>query len=87
VKLYHWRSELLQNYGDGWLIAVAATPEEAREKIRAGFEANDRERHEWDWHFDDEDARESRAKRREQLETDLRPEPVASDHLYIPGSE
>ena len=86
MNLYSWRSELLRNYGTGLLIAVAETPDGAREKIRAGFDAWDKYRYEW-CTFDDPDDVRERKERRDQLEVDLRGEPFMGDHLYVAGSE
>ena len=38
MKLYMWRSQFLANWGRGYMIAVASSPEEAREKLLKEFE-------------------------------------------------
>ena len=36
---YLWRSDVLKQYRPGHIIAVGSTVEDARERVRAGFEA------------------------------------------------
>lgn len=85
-RLFYWRSELLANYGAGWLVAAAPSADEARAAIRAAYDAWVAEERSW-WlipsdHGDDE-VGEGRAK----LEADLAAEPVEAVTLYVRGSD
>jgi alkanesulfonate monooxygenase SsuD/methylene tetrahydromethanopterin reductase-like flavin-dependent oxidoreductase (luciferase family) len=86
--LYHWSSTYLQNYGPGHVIVAADSPEEARQRALAQFDAFDRERHGWMYGPDDVyDDPEEIAARRRVFEADLAKEPEVRDVLFVGGSE
>lgn len=91
MTLYRWRSSALKNYGDGHIIVLAGSPEEAREKARVAFQAWLRANREWLFHvvtgevneWDRDDVAEYLTK----LETDLSGEPETSEVFLIAGSD
>ncbi len=92
-QIYVWHSDYLKNYAPGHVIAMAASADEAREKIMAGFETHDRERYEWDWtdidnNWDDDGDTAARIEsRRALLRDDIAGEPRIVETLFVSGSE
>ena len=85
MKLYVWRSRALKNYGLGWMIAVASSPEEARQYLLNKFEE-----YFWEESFmekDDPDDREIYEKELEITAEDLSALPDELEALFIPGSD
>ena len=78
--MYVWRSEALKNYGLGWLIATASTPDEARSIIKDNAEKYILKQRSW---YESEDVDHFIA----LIEIDLRLEPENYSVIYIAGSE
>jgi len=88
ANLYRWHSALLANYAPGDLIAVADSADEAREKLRAGFDTWVKEHREWVLYVEPEDEeQDGKTALRRKLETDLLAQPEIHQALYIRGSE
>ena len=84
ASLFSWRSEMLQNYRPGLLVAVARDPDEARDMIRANYMAWVEKNRDW-WLLDED--REELDTARQRLEADLAAEPATDGVLFISGSE
>jgi hypothetical protein len=84
MQMYMWRNEALKNYGQGHLVAIAETPEQARKKLRDGFFDYLKEHYGWMFDILDEEGIEEK---RNLIEKDLIPEPTVTELLYITGSE
>jgi hypothetical protein len=81
-----WWSDLLKQYAQGRLIAVAHTPDEARRKIREQFPAWLAERYSWLSPLDEDDI-EQVEELKGKLEADLAKEPEVHGVIYVSGSE
>ncbi len=89
--LHQWRSSALKNYGDGHIIVLAASPDEAREKARVAFQEWLRANREWlfdvatgevhEWDRDDV------AEYMTKFEADIAAEPQIRDTILIAGSD
>ena len=91
MQIYRWHSELLRQYGQGDLIAVASSAREARDKLRAGFDAWAKEHRDYEWSeahgaYGGEPDTEGLDKLRERFASDLAAEPTVHDTLWIEGS-
>lgn len=84
MQMFMWWSDLLQNYAQGRLIAVADDADTARQMIAAQYEVWVKEHREW-WLFEDD--HEQIDQGRAQLTADLAPEPETFTVLYVAGSE
>ena len=91
MNLYVWRSKYLQSYGEGQIIALARSVEEAREKARLEYDRHSRERFSYfyDGVGEDYDDQAQLEVHRREFEADITEEPqiVASGCLFIQGSE
>ena len=94
MKLYHWNSKLLQAYGDGDIIVMAESVDEARNKVFRQFDPLEEgnpfedcytQMLYWD---NDEDYPTEYMKRLNALREDLNKEPMQpiSDVICINGS-
>lgn len=75
-----WRSNVLKNYGRGWIVAAAHDVATARDLVRREFDAFARER----WHYLDV---VEIAEKREEMESDIADDPVPHGVLFIMGSD
>jgi hypothetical protein len=84
MKLYVWRSLYLANWAPGYMMAVAQSPEEAKQRIMEEFE-----RHYWEgWrNKEDPEDQEEFLKQRETTEEDLQALPEEVEVLFILGSD
>lgn len=86
MQLFHWRSKALQNYSLGDLVVCAENIEQAREKLRASFDAYLRAEPDYLFYLDDtEDLDRLKALFEADLAAAPRPTPFGA--LYIPGGE
>lgn len=90
-KIYRWDSNLLKQYSRGDLIALATSAEEAREKLRAGFDDWAKEHREYEWAeahglWGQEIDTSGLDELRETFEEDLAAEPVVHETLWMSGS-
>lgn len=85
MKLYVWRSLYLANWAPGYMMAVAQSPEEAKQRILEEFG-----RRYWDREWRDQDDPEDQEeflKQRETTEEDLQALPEEVEVLFILGSD
>jgi hypothetical protein len=88
MQIYRWDSELLQQYSQGDLIALADSPEQAREMLRAGLEGWIEENRPWEIHCRDrEDDSEGYDKLVSLFEADIAKEPTTHKTLWMLGSD
>ena len=88
MNLFHWKSVAFKNYALGNLIAVAATADLAREKLRAHFDNALKAKNSWLYgELQDDEDRESIAQVRQVFEQDLAVEPTIHEALVIEGGE
>jgi hypothetical protein len=91
ASFYLWRSEFLKQYAPGQIAATGTSVEEARAKVRSGFDAWLKEHREWWFNFegkpfdscDEETIQEAWA----LLEKDLSAEPEVHQVYFFSGSE
>lgn len=91
-KIYRWDSDLLKQYSRGDLIALASSTEEARDKLRAGFNDWAREYRESEWAeahglWGEDIDTSGLDKLRKTFEEDLAAEPMIHETLWMSGSE
>jgi hypothetical protein len=84
MRLFYWRSTLLQTYGRGWLFAVANDADEARRKIEAHFDTWYNERHSYMIGYKDE--KTDRAEKLGYLKADLTPDPTILETMFVEES-
>ena len=85
MKLYMWRSRFLANWGHGYMIAVASSTEEAREKLRKEFEI-----YFWEEQMVSKDEPDDMERYEDDLravDEDLSELPEELEALFIPGSD
>ncbi len=85
MKLYAWRSRALKNYGLGWMMAIAASPEEARQLVLKKFEE-----YFWEESFMEKDDPDDLSMYEIELGMtveDLSAIPMETEALFIAGSE
>ena len=85
MKLYMWRSQFLASWGRGYMIAVASSPGEAREKLRKEFE-----RYFWEEQMVSKDEPDDVERYEHDLRTtveDLSALPEELEVLFIHGSD
>lgn len=87
MQLFHWRSEALKQYGDGWIVVQALDIDEARAKVRVDADTHFWQGTWWSRDRDDEDDREEHTKFMKQIDADIAGEPETSNTLFILGSE
>lgn len=98
MNLYHWKSKLLADYGDGNIVVMAENVEQARDKVYELFVPENPENPFWfpyvemlahyDGYYEDEEYQEERLKLFNKLREDLNVEPtvVESRVLCFRGS-
>lgn len=91
MQMYHWpRATCLKNYGDGDILVVAASVDEARDKAIAAYDAYLREERSWIFMIDgavDPDEVEQYNLKWRELRDDIAVEPDVRDVVFIRGSE
>lgn len=93
MKMYRWDSELLRQYSDGDLIAIAQSADEARQLLRAGLDDWLKEHRSWEWNeafepFEgDEPDKTGYDKLVAKFESDIAKEPTEHVTLWMMGSE
>jgi len=78
--MFYWRSNVLRNYGRGWIVVAAPDVDAARYIARREWDAFAKEQ----WHYLDE---EELAERRVAFEDEILEEPQQHTVLFITGSE
>lgn len=95
MNLYHWKSKLLANYGDGDIIVMAENVEQAKDWVYELFEPENDKSPFWSpylemlAHNEDEEYQEERIKLFNKLREDLNQEPtiVESHVICVRGSD
>ena len=95
MNLYHWKSKLLANYGDGDIIVMAENVEQARDWVYELFEPENDKSPFWTPYLEvlayseDEEYQEERIKLFNKLREDLNQEPtiVESHVICVRGSD
>lgn len=93
MKMYLWNSELLRQYSDGDLIAIAESVDHARQLLRAGLDAWIKENRAMEWYeaFEpykgDEPDKTGYDRLVAKFERDISIEPTEHVTLWMNGSE
>ena len=93
MKLYYWSSSYLKDYSNGYIVVMASSVAEAREKAMAAFDAHYRERFGYRDMPGTPDANEDDIAHynecRGLLVEDLAAEPkeLTDGLIFVPGSE
>lgn len=85
--IFVWRSELLQAYGEGWIVVEAGSPGMARLVAKRKFERWLEEYMKDYGMGDDELDAETRGSKLSLFERDIAKEPERHAALFIKGSE
>lgn len=88
MQLYQWRSDILKNYAQGYILAIGQSVEEARANALVAFEAFALS--EWEWCFGanaDDQYKAIANDYRVAFAADLSKEPVTLLAAIIQGSE
>lgn len=87
-SLYRWSSRYLRNYGNGDIIVMAASVDEARRLATEEYHRYDRVRYEWEY-YEEFEADNSIADRLEIFQKDIAADPDVVDPavLFISGSD
>lgn len=86
MRMFHWDSSWLANYSTGDIVVLALDEDEARELVRAEFDAWLSDARSW-LDPNDEDDAEDIAELRQRMERDLAREPSEQRVLLIRGGE
>ena len=92
MPIYKWDNELLERYAHGDLIAMADSPDEARQMLRAELDEWLKENREYEWAeahglYGQEKDPEALTALRAKFEADISSEPTAHRTLWIMGSD